>query len=217
MKIDAIIFDLDGTLADTIPLTIYALKKAVLELSGKEYKDEEILNEFGPVDTEIIKKLLDYKHDDIAPDVYIKHFESSFNDFVKPIEGIERLLKFISSNDIKLGLFTGRGRRATGIIVEKLGLNEMFNILITGDDTRKHKPDPEGILKALDLLSADKQSSYYVGDFDVDIYASRAAGVNSVLALWASSGDERLNKHNPDYCFKNPQEFIDALEDIMKR
>ncbi len=216
MKIDAIIFDLDGTLADTIPLTIYALKKAVLELSGKEYRDEEILNEFGPIDTEIVKKLLDYKHDDIAPDIYLKHFESSFNDFVKPIEGIERLLKFIASNGIKLGLFTGRSSRATEIIVEKLGFREMFNILITGDDTKNPKPDPEGIEKALDFLSADKQSSFYVGDFEVDIYASRGAGVNSVLALWASSGDERLKEHNPDYCFKNPQEFIDTLKEIMK-
>lgn len=216
MKIDAIIFDLDGTLADTIPLTIYALKEAVLELSGKEYRDEEILNEFGPVDTEIIKKLLDYKYDDIAPDIYLKHFEGSFNDFVKPIDGIDHLLKFIGSNGIKLGLFTGRGRRATEIIIEKLGFREMFNILITGDDTKNPKPDPEGIIKALNLLSADKQSSFYVGDFEVDIYASRAAGVNSVLALWASSGDERLNEHNPDYCFKNPLEFIDTLKEIMK-
>lgn len=211
MKFDAVIFDLDGTLADTIPLTIYALKKAVLELSGKEYGDDEILNEFGPVDTEIIKKLLDYKQDDIAPDVYIKHFEESFNDFVKPIEGIGTLLESIKSNGIKLGLFTGRSRRATEIVLKKLGFREMFDILLTGDDTTKPKPDPEGIEKALELLSADKESSLYVGDFDVDILASRAAGVKSALALWASSSDDRLNELKPDYSLKTPQELIDII------
>jgi len=211
VKFDAVIFDLDGTLADTIPLTIYALKKAVLELSGKEYGDDEILNEFGPVDTEIIKKLLDYKQDDIAPDVYIKHFEESFNDFVKPIEGIGTLLESIKSNGIKLGLFTGRSRRATEIVLKKLGFREMFDILLTGDDTTKPKPDPEGIEKALELLSADKESSLYVGDFDVDILASRAAGVKSALALWASSSDDRLNELKPDYSLKTPQELIDII------
>lgn len=211
MKFDAIIFDLDGTLADTIPLTIYALKKAVLELSGKEYSDDEILNEFGPVDTEIIKKLLDYKQDDIAPDVYIKRFEESFSDFVKPIEGIGALLESIKSNGIKLGLFTGRSRRATEIVLEKLGIREKFDILLTGDDTTRPKPDPEGIEKALKLLSADKRSSLYVGDFDVDILASRAAGVRSALALWASSGDERLNELKPDYSLKTPGELIDII------
>ncbi|HOV27022.1 MAG TPA: HAD-IA family hydrolase [Pseudobacteroides sp.] len=211
MKFDAVIFDLDGTLADTIPLTIYALKKAVLELSGKEYGDDEILNEFGPVDTEIIKKLLDYKQDDIAPDVYIKHFEESFNDFVKPIEGIGTLLESIKSNGIKLGLFTGRSRRATEIVLKKLSFREMFDILLTGDDTTKPKPDPEGIEKALELLSADKESSLYVGDFDVDILASRAAGVKSALALWASSSDDRLNELKPDYSLKTPQELIDII------
>jgi phosphoglycolate phosphatase/pyrophosphatase PpaX len=216
MKVDAVIFDLDGTLADTIPLTVYALKKAALELSEIEYSDEEILSEFGPIDTEIIKKLLYYKQDDIAPDVYLNHFESSFNDFVKPIEGIEILLDFIRSNGIKLGLFTGRSRRATEIIIERLGFRGMFDILISGDDTKKPKPDPEGILKALDMLVADKESSFYVGDFDVDILASKSAGVKSVLVLWSSSGDDRHNKHNPDYCFKNPSEFIDVLEEIMK-
>jgi len=211
VKFDAVIFDLDGTLADTIPLTIYALKKAVLELSGKEYGDDEILNEFGPVDTEIIKKLLDYKQDDIAPDVYIKHFEESFNDFVKPIEGIGTLLESIKSNGIKLGLFTGRSRRATEIVLKKLSFREMFDILLTGDDTTKPKPDPEGIEKALELLSADKESSLYVGDFDVDILASRAAGVKSALALWASSSDDRLNELKPDYSLKTPQELIDII------
>lgn len=211
MKNNAVIFDLDGTLADTIPLTIYALKKAVLEVSGKEYRDEEILNEFGPVDIEIIKKLLDYKHDAIAPDVYIKYFENSFNDFVKPIEGIGSLLEFIKSNGIKLGLFTGRSRRTTEIVLEKLGFREMFDILLTGDDTTRPKPDPEGIERALELLSADKESSFYVGDFDVDILASRAAGVKSVLALWASSSDDRLNELKPDYCLRNPRELIDII------
>ncbi|HEY9060455.1 MAG TPA: HAD hydrolase-like protein [Pseudobacteroides sp.] len=217
MKVDAVIFDLDGTLADTIPLTVHALKMAVMELSDIEYSDEEILREFGPIDTEIIKKLLKYKKDDVAPDVYMKHFESNFNDYVKPIEGVDILLNFIRSNGIKLGLFTGRSRRATNIIIEKLGFSGMFDVLIPGDDTKKPKPDPDGILMALDILSAAKESSFYVGDFDVDILASKAAGVKSVLALWSSSKDEKLKENNPDYCFTKPAEFIDVLKDLLKR
>ncbi|MDP4182582.1 MAG: HAD hydrolase-like protein, partial [Bacillota bacterium] len=134
MKIDAVVFDLDGTLADTLPLTIYALKEAAYELSGILYSDEELIKEFGPTDTEIIKKLVNFKFNDTASDIYVKHFETNFAAYIKPIEGIDKLLGFIKNKGIKLGLFTGRSRRVTEIILQKLGFSDLFDVLITGDE-----------------------------------------------------------------------------------
>ncbi|MDP4181673.1 MAG: HAD family hydrolase, partial [Bacillota bacterium] len=180
------------------------------------YSDEELIKEFGPTDTEIIKKLVNFKFNDTASDIYVKHFETNFEAYIEPIEGIDKLLGFIKNKGIKLGLFTGRSRRVTEIILQKLGFSYLFDVLITGDETKKPKPDPDGILKALKQIDAKNNSSFYVGDFDVDILASKAAGVISVLALWASSKDEKFKEHCPDYSFKNPREFIEILNNSFE-
>ncbi|MCX8130698.1 MAG: HAD-IA family hydrolase [Clostridia bacterium] len=211
MNIKAAIFDLDGTLADTIPVTIKAIKETVRELKGEELTDEEILKEFGPVDTEIVKKLVDGVRKELVEERYIKIFSESFDKCVRPIEGIIELLDFIKSKGIRLGLFTGRGIRATEIIIEKLRLKEYFDIVIAGEHTRKPKPDPEGIMLALEKLGIRADESVYTGDFDVDIKASRAAGTKSVLALWSSTGSEDLIGLKPDKYFRKPDEFIKWL------
>lgn len=214
MKINAIVFDLDGTLADTVPLTIYSLKEVTRELTGKVLSDEEILKEFGPIDTEIIKKLVDNDHKEKSVEAYIDHFDKNFHRFVKPIEGINELLSFIKSRGIKIGLFSGRSLRVARMIIEKLGIQSYFDVVMGGDFTTNPKPDPEGIYNALDVLQAKNGESVYVGDFDVDIMASRAAGTISVLALWASTGEEGLTKLNPDQYFKSPYEFIEWLKSM---
>lgn len=214
MQIDAIIFDLDGTIADTIPITIYSLKEVTKELTGKTLSDEEILKEFGPIDTQIIKNLFTNDKQDMCEEVYIKHFTEHFDKIVKPIDGMKELISYIKSKGIKLGIFTGRSLRATHIILEKLGILNLFDAVIAGDSTKKPKPDPEGINIVLKELGVKNANSIYAGDFDVDIQASRNAGTMSVLALWSSTGSKKLIELKPDKYFETPYEFIDWLKEI---
>lgn len=105
MKIKAIVFDLDGTIADTIPLTVYSIKEVVRKLTGRLLSDDEVTKEFGPIDTEIVKKLAGDKGDNSAVEHYIRHFTDNFGKFIKPIEGIVPLLQYIKENGIKTGLY----------------------------------------------------------------------------------------------------------------
>ncbi|MCX7922895.1 MAG: HAD-IA family hydrolase [Clostridia bacterium] len=212
MSFKSIVFDLDGTIADTIPLTIYSLREVTRELTGKVLTDEDILKEFGPIDTEIIKKLVDNDKREISAEAYIDSFSKNFDGFVKPIEGIIELLQYIKSRNIKVGLFTGRSIRVARIILKNLNVYQYFDEILAGDDTTNPKPDPEGIIKTLEKLEVKSSDSIYVGDFDVDILASRAAGTTAVLALWSSTGSVELVKLNPDKYFKSPYEFIDWLK-----
>ncbi len=213
MKFKSIVFDLDGTLADTIPITVYAIKETVKRITGKELSDQDILKEFGPVDTEIVKKLIGNGKGLQGEKLYVEIFEEKFHDFVKPIEGINELMEYIKDEGIKTGVFTGRGERVARIILEKLNLVSNFDVIVAGDHTQKPKPDPEGIMIALDKLGCETSDSAYVGDFDVDIEASRAAGVTSILALWSSTGSEELINLNPDKHFRKVSEFIDWLRE----
>ncbi len=212
MKLKAVVFDLDGTLANTIPLTVHSLKEVAAELTGKEFTDKEILDEFGPVDTAIIRKLVDNENRDKSEEEYIKNFRENFKSFVKPIDGIVELLDFLKENKVKTGVFTGRSVKLARVILEELNIDSYFNVLITGDNTRKPKPDPEGILLALEKLEATPDSSMYIGDFDVDIAASKAAGVISGLALWSETKCEELIDDKPDAYFRTPYELIDWLK-----
>jgi len=215
LNIKAVIFDLDGTIADTLPLTVYSLKEVTRKLTGKVLSNEDILREFGPIDTEIIKKLAGSENNEDCVEVYINHFKDNFDTYIKPIEGIKELLEYIKSRGIKVGLFTGRSCRVTLIILEKLGLRQFFDEILAGDFTTVPKPDPEGIIKILGKLETNSSESIYAGDFDVDIIASKAAGTLSVLALWASTGSPELIKLGPDKYFYTPDEFKKWLGSII--
>lgn len=216
MRIKAVVFDLDGTLADTIPLTVFSIKEVVKKYTGKELTDEDVLNEFGPIDTEIVKKLTGEINTEVCVEDYVKHFSDNYEKFVENIDGITELIKYLKRENYRLGLFTGRGRRVAEIILEKLRLRNYFDEIMAGEDSSKPKPDPEGILKILDRLKVRPEESIYVGDFESDIQASRSAGALSVLALWTPSASHELKKHNPDKYFESPYEFISWFEESKK-
>ena len=212
MNLKAIVFDLDGTIADTIPLTVHALRKVILQYTGKDRSDTEIIEEFGPIDTQIARKLAGDAQGEEAEEEYIRHFGELFDSYVTPIEGMQELLHTLRGKGIKAGLFTGRSLRATEIVLDKLFLRHCFDVIIPGDATAKPKPDPEGILLALDKLGVEPCDAAYVGDFAADILASRAAGTVSILALWSSTANRELLDLHPDYSFAAPREFVAWLK-----
>lgn len=213
MDLKALIFDLDGTIADTVPLTILSIKETVKQFTGRTLSDEEVLAEFGPIDTEIVRKLVNSEESDAAIEEYVAHFDNHFEEYVPIIDGMEELLKCIKNKGIKLGLYTGRGLRVANIVLARLGFDKYFDLLLAGDHVTKPKPDPEGILLACNKLGVEPCDAAYIGDFDVDIVAARKAGTTAVLALWASNASGNLIEHKPDHSFKKASEFMEWLTD----
>lgn len=212
MKFEAVIFDMDGTLADTIPLTVYALQETILKYTGRQYSDQEILDHFGPTEINILKDFVRENQIEEALELYVECFSENFTRFIKPMEGIQDLLGYLQSQEIKIGLFTGRSERVTKIILDRLGILGYFKTVITGDHTKEFKPDPEGVKLALKNLHTDPSRSIYAGDYDVDILASKAAGTTSVLVLWSSTASEDPLDLEPDQAFRTPFQFIDWLK-----
>lgn len=209
MKIEAIIFDLDGTLADTIPLTVHSLRETAQCYTGHTYSDEEILREFGPIDTDIVYKLTGVRE---SVDAYVEHFEKNFHTFIQPIPGMNELLQGIRNKSIKTGIFTGRSERVTRVILKELGLEQYFDEIIPGDMTTRCKPDPEGILIMLERLQVPATHALYVGDFGVDIEASKAAGTRAILALWSTTASPALWQHQPEQGFSTTEEFAHWID-----
>jgi phosphoglycolate phosphatase-like HAD superfamily hydrolase len=205
-KIKAVIFDLDGTLANTLPLCIAGFRKSIEPLIDRFLSDEEIIATFGPSEEGTIMAL--------APE----HFEKGISDYLKfykelhamcpiPFEGIEDLLITLKDKSVKIAMVTGKGKHSTHISLEQFGIGDYFEVIETGISTGPRKA--EGIQNILDFFkNIRKEEMIYVGDAPSDIIASRKVGIPVVAAAWAETAEpEKLKELYPDMFFDNISDF----------
>ncbi|MEJ7587328.1 MAG: HAD family hydrolase [Ferruginibacter sp.] len=209
-KIKAVIFDLDGTLANTLPLCIQAFRQSIEPLVNRPISDTEIIATFGPSEEGTIMRL--------APDHYEKgvsdylHFYEVLHEICPiPFDGIEDLLTTLKDKHIRIAMVTGKGKYSTHISLNKFDLAHFFEFIETGlpDGPRKS----EGIQIILDSLPEIKKEEFiYVGDAPSDIIASRKVGIPVIAAAWADTAEpETLKELNPDELFYNIMDFTNWL------
>ncbi|MET3115329.1 phosphoglycolate phosphatase-like HAD superfamily hydrolase [Pedobacter sp. CG_S7] len=205
-KIKAVVFDLDGTLGNTLPLCISAFRKSIEPLIKRTLSDEEIIETFGPSEEGTIMAL--------APGYYEKGI-SKYLEFYSelhamcpvPFEGIEDLLITLKNRSVRIAMVTGKGKHSTEISLKQFGLAEYFEAIETGISSGPRKA--EGIQNILDLFKdIQKNEVIYVGDAPSDITASNKVGVPVVAAAWAETAEpEKLKKLHPDMLFDNIKDF----------
>ena len=100
---------------------------------------------------------------------------------------MKELFAELRAKGYKLGMVTSRLRQTTSQGLEKYEINEYFDVVVTADDTKKHKPDPEPVYIALKKLGSAPQSSIMLGDTMYDILCAKNAGVKSVLVSWSEA------------------------------
>ncbi len=186
-----VLFDLDGTLVDTLPATFHAFQDAVEPDLGRRPTREEILARFGPADHEIVAEWVGAETAEAA----VARLYASYGIHLtrcRPFPGIEFLLSRLAASGRSLGLFTGRGRPSTDTLLEGTGLGRFFPAVVTGEEVPRPKPAPDGIRRVLDLLGADLHGAVYVGDTVNDLRCAQAAGVDFLGALWASPERDAL-------------------------
>src|SRR3989304_522512 len=105
--------------------------------------------------------------------------------------GIKELLDNLKRKKILLSIFTGKGREASLITLEELGIKNYFTMIVTGDEVENHKPSPEGILQFIDRYKLKKDEVLMIGDSPGDVKASKEAGIKIASALWDSYAAEK--------------------------
>ena len=182
----AVLFDLDGTLADTLPLCIRAFRHAIEPLAGRAVSDAEIVATFGPSEEGTIRALVP-EHYDAALAAYLQHYERLHADCPLPFPGIAALLRDLRRQGVRLGMVTGKGVRSTVLSLRRFGLEDAFEIVETGSPHGPRKTEAlQAILAAWDMAPGD---AVYIGDAPSDVAAARAAGVAVVSAAWAGTAD----------------------------
>jgi phosphoglycolate phosphatase/pyrophosphatase PpaX len=209
-KIKAVIFDLDGTVADTIPLVIKAFRQAIEPLAGRSVSDAEITATFGPSEEGTILALAPGSYDKGLAD-YLAHYEALHDMCPAPFAGIEDILKTLKDKGVRIAMVTGKGKTSADISMRRWGLGDYFEVIETGIKTGPNKP--QGIRNVMNYFSGlGKDEVIYVGDTPSDITSCREAGIPIVSAAWAASAEpEKLRELSPDAMFHTVADFSEWL------
>ncbi len=163
-NIELIIFDLDGTIAQ-LDIDWKRLKKELIEKFGSdfEYIDVGIEKANRKIQKEVYKMIEFYELENIANLIPNKKI-------IEIIQGLKNK---------KLALFSTNMKRTVKIVLERIGLKDLFLLIIAKEDVLKHKPYPEGLLRILDLTKVNRKKVIYIGDLNKDFEAGRRAGIET--------------------------------------
>lgn len=205
--IKAIVFDFDGTIANTLPLIFIGIQSVFREFAQMTLSDSDVIARFGPTEEGIIYSGVARSDFERAVGRFFEIYETEHERVVAQNDAIHELLAGLKQKGLRLGLFTGKGRRAAEISLRKLNLAKYFNVILTGDDVTAPKPHPEGIFLALSLLNVKPHETAYVGDSAADMQAAKRAGVLSIGVHWLETS-QNIGDTPCDARVETVQEFF---------
>ncbi len=210
-KYPCYLFDLDGTLLDTIDLVYECFRHVAQNIKGFHLERKDVISYIG------IPLKNQYKH--FFPDDSEEAFEhymkihmdyqyQIYKDYLKAFPGAKETLATLKANGAKIGLVTSRRKKSAILFTQDTGLFEYFDVMVTPEDTEKHKPDPEPARFALSCLGMKPEDSLFVGDAEFDMECGHAAGTNTAFCLWGTNDPEKLKV--------KPTILLGTLEDLLR-
>lgn len=208
MKITAVLFDLDGTIIDTNQLIIKSFVYTVEKHLGYKIGAEEVIPYFGEPLPLTLQRFSKDKWE-IMLKTYRDYNEKYHDRYTKIREDVKEVLARLKEEGIKTAVVTSKRRELAKRGLKLFELDKYFDVLVGLEDTEKHKPEPDPVLKALELLKSPREEALMVGDSPYDILSARSAGVRSVAVKWSVLPFELLKKEKPDY-------FIEDMWQLLK-
>lgn len=178
-----VIFDLDGTLADTHQLIFDSFNFVMKKYKSVELTPQEIMSYFGPPEDVCIRNMMGTDHFEDAWHDYLDYYEKHLDE-TTVFSGISELLNNLKASKILLGIFTGKGKETTESTLKFHGILNLFDIVVTGSGVRNHKPHPEGVELALRKLKVRPQNAIVVGDSIADYKAATSSSTQFIAAMY---------------------------------
>ena len=178
------IFDFDGTVADTLRLVISGFQEAVESVGGPRYTDAEVHAFFGPAEAGMLRRAVGDRWLE-AYRTYLRAYERDHGPYDRLFDGIPEIIARLKAHGIRVGLVTGKGRDSAEISVRRTGLDRMLDAFETGSDDGLAKA--AGIRRVLDAWVIAPDAVAYVGDTPDDMRSAIEAGVVALGAGWAGT------------------------------
>lgn len=210
----ALLFDLDGTLVDSIELILSSARHAFVGFAGRAPSDEEwrasigrplqtVLREYsGGDETEAERLLGRYR------EYQLEHHDRLLHAY----DGVVDTLRALSAAGHSLGVVTSKSDWLARRALEYVGVSDLFPVLVGCDTCVNHKPHPEPVERALALLGADPANALFVGDSPHDIQSGRAAGVYTVGATWGAFTPAEMAASGADVVIDDITELPAAIQ-----
>lgn len=216
IPIRAVLFDLDGTLIDTAEDLVFTLNKIRKQHGLDELSLATMRPKISLGSKEMIKYALGIAED--HPDFaetrkqFLDHYQNHLADSARVFPNMDIVLTYLEKRQIPWGIVTNKLTRHTLTLLKALHLDLRPVCIICGDTLTKYKPDPEPILHACELLQQAPKHCLYIGDSNTDVIASKAAGTQSLVALYGYI-DQQEDPYAwlADGYIHNPIEILDWL------
>jgi pyrophosphatase PpaX len=211
MRFSVVFFDLDGTVVDSGAIILASMRHTAKEVLGLEPPDEELMATVGGPGLEAQMRALAPDRVDELVTVYRAHNEP-LHDTLVSCPGMEDVLVRLKDEGRRLGIVTAKRRATVELAFAAVPLGHLFDTVVGGDETTRHKPDPAPLLLALERLDARPDDTAYVGDAPFDVRAAKAAGVHAVAVTWGGIHPrERLEREEPDAIVDTAEELLHVL------
>ncbi|OEH92240.1 pyrophosphatase PpaX [Bacillus solimangrovi] len=212
MKVDTLLFDLDGTLIDTNKLIILSFVHTLEKYFPGQYKEDDVLKFMGPPLEESFQELNPNKLDEMVQ-TYRTFNHEKHDELVTAFDGVVDTIKTLHERGYKLGIVTTKIRPTVEMGLKLTGLDAYFDVVVTLDDVTHAKPDPEPVNLALSQLGSNVESAMMIGDNSHDIEAGKNANVLTAGVAWAVKGREYLESYHPDYMLEHPSDLLSIVGD----
>ena len=214
--IKAAIFDLDGTLLNTLEDVVNACNYALKKCNFKTHSIEEYKVFVGDGRSKLIERIVpdEYKGNDEVKNKVLRLFDEYYSghmlDMTKPYEGICEMLKSLKEKGVKLAVVSNKPDEFVGGIVKKY-FGDTFEIVHGQRTNYPVKPDPTTVYEVIESFGIKLNESIYVGDSNVDIYTAKNAKVKSIGVAWGFRGEEELREAGADYIVYDSNEIAELI------
>jgi pyrophosphatase PpaX len=212
VRFRTVLFDLDGTLVDSGAMILASFRHATRTVLRREIPDHELLAAVGGPGLREQMQAIDADRVEELIEVYSTH-NADLHDELQPCSGILDALATLHGEGRRLGVVTAKRRVTLELAFEVLPeLSRYFDATVTAEDTERHKPHPDPVRKALELLDESPEQAVYVGDSPFDLQAAKAAGAGAIAVTWGRiHSRERLERERPDAVVDTVEELLGHL------
>ncbi len=216
MKTDLVIFDLDGTLLNTIGDLAKACEVVLQRRQLPQHTFEEYCSFVGNGIMRLVERALpeELRTPEFVAEVrrdFVEYYTAHIDTLTRPYEGITELLGELSRRGIRVAVASNKFQAGTEKLVGLFFPDTEFAAVLGQREGVALKPDPQIVDDILSLTGVERDKVLYVGDSGVDMQTARAAGVRSVGVSWGFRSREELVENHADHIADHPAEILDRL------
>lgn len=211
MKYKAYIFDLDGTLLDTLLDLANAVNFALRSKGYPERTVEEIRSFIGNGIKVLVRRAVpdgtgegDYVE---ALEIFTKYYLEHIADNTKPYDGMIDVVKTLSKRGCKVAVLSNKAHFAAQTVVKDF-FGDIFDIVVGKMDEFPSKPDPDSLFYTMKTLGVAAENCVYIGDSDVDVFTAHNAGLPCIGVTWGNRDEDVLTSSGAEYIAHKPEEIL---------